>query len=116
MKTKIMITLLTLTTLTAQAAPTCDEHQVRTYVKNSISTLVGRDAGGGNTILKIENINVLTTEDNKGNIKALFSFDETIGKTVKDSTEFKMLGYVVVQRATCQQVDGVMLGSAPLPR
>ncbi len=112
---KFIIGLAALTTFSAQAATNCEEHDVRAKVKSSIKALVGQNAGANDNILKVENINVLTTEDETGNVKALYSFDETIGLNAEMSAVFKMLGYAKFKKTGCKKVDAVTLGSTPAP-
>ncbi|MFZ4715626.1 MAG: hypothetical protein ACOYL6_18025 [Bacteriovoracaceae bacterium] len=97
-------------------AKPCEEHLLRTKIKQSLEANVGQSAGGDNYILKVVDIKVITTTDIKGNIKALFSFKQTMGTELggSDNMESNMLGYGKFSRLNCKQLDGIILGSFTL--
>lgn len=71
----LILGLALITGLSAQAASNCDEHDIRAKVKASVNARVGNPAGGNDQILKIAKVYVITTKDDAGNIKALYSFE-----------------------------------------
>lgn len=92
----------------------CTEAEVKKVNDDAITASVGQPVGGSDEIiLKVDKIESLTQEE-KGYIYILTTYEQTWGKSASatDISVYNMKGFVKIRKSDCKFVDGMSVGSS----